>query len=196
MIKEKAGLNKPIEAVVVLFCNTNRKRMTFYSCNKGERQDKHRERDLDSGVVGLLIRKYNEKPRDLIVYYDQNMGDSFQVKNINRSGSEYTEKWEEAHGEKQSWTTSDTTSMFAIPFSLADESNNHRMVGALTFDLCDSLYLNDAEKDAQKISDICKGLIATRNAVEDLLTDNIIVDFKRYGKELDKKKKTRKSKAR
>lgn len=188
LISVKANLKKPIEAVVVLFCKKNQKRMTFYSCNKGNGQNKHNYRDLHSGVVGLLIKNYEENhDGDLIVYYDKKMENSFQIRKINRSHLEITEKWEVSQGEKQSWSKGDTTSMFAIPFFVTEKGKSY-MIGALTFDLCDSLYKGN-ESNKKKIDDLCKGLIATRDAVEKLLIGNIESDFTEYGIALDKLKK-------
>lgn len=196
LIKQKANLSKPIEAVTVIFCRNNSKRMTFYSCNKTYGQDKHRERNITDGVVGLLIERFEESGGDIIVYYDQKMGDTYQIKKYNRNEAEFTKKWEESHGEKQSWTNNDTNSMFAIPFLVSDKLNNNKIYGALTFDLCDSLYNSNNEKDVEKIEDICKGIVATRDAVKYLLTDNIVTDFLNFGVRLECLEKTTRRKNR
>lgn len=191
LIKEKAGLKDDIEAVVVLFCRNNNNRMTFYSCNKGDQQDRHREKDLYVGVVGILIEKYEDKPRDFIVYYDKKMGAYYEIRNLNRKKQEFTEKWKEGTENERSWSKSDTNSMLAIPFSVEDKLKNHTIIGALTFDLSDSLFKeNDngskVEIDKEKIDDLCSGIVATRNAIELLLTNNIEMDFLEYGLSLDK----------
>lgn len=186
LIKKKACLKAEIEAVVVLFCEENNSRMTFYSCNKGAGKNRHNIRDLNDGIVGWLIQLFYEEKCDCAIYYDSEMGDIYRYFLNNRTKEENEKEWKSKQGGKQQWYNKDTRSMFAVPFFKKDDGGNPTLYGALTFDLVDSIYSKtDSKRSKERIEDMYEGILATRNAIESLLVQNIQTDFLKLTFELD-----------